>query len=169
MRALAATLLFGLGLALVGCFGGGGESGDEVAAAPTETTVAPVSGGSTAPTATPVATSTPDPALPATATAEPDPPELAPTAACTNATGRASAIGGLAVGVAAYADDRANLRADHSIDAARVAQIQGGSDALRAVTLLEGPWCGESYTWWLVRAEQAVLSQDDGSTSDGSR
>jgi hypothetical protein len=90
-------------------------------------------------------------------------------AACTNDPDRTSVIRDLLVGGEAFADELANIRGDHAIDASRVAQVQGSAVEFSAVQLIDGPWCNEDFTWWLVEVEQAVLPGDDGAFDGSSR
>jgi hypothetical protein len=153
-----ATLLF------TACFG---DSGGVLEATLTVTSTPTV-----AATSTTVATSTPTPVATATPEATPTPSSTASAetgAACINDPDRSSTIPDLLVGGEAFADDLANIRDDHAIDASRVAQVQGSAVEFSSVQLVDGPWCNEGFTWWLVEAEQAVLPGADGAFDGGSR
>jgi hypothetical protein len=154
---------------LVACFGGDGDDADTTPS-PTPSAVAtPTAETSPSATATPtptVATATPTSEATATPSAT---PTASGSAVCVNDPTRSATVVGLAVGGSAFADDLANIRDDHAIDAPRVAQVQGETAALTAVSILDGPWCNEEYTWWRIEAEQAVLAGDDGSLEGGTR
>jgi len=151
---------------LVGaCFGGGG---DDDAAPPTDDpSVTPT--GTLTPTSTtvptPTATAAVTPTTTASETATPT-PTSAPgaSAVCVNDPERSAAVEGLRVGADAYADDLANIRGDHDIEATRLAQVQGGSGVVR---VLEGPWCNVEYTWWRIEADDVVLADDTGAVEAG--
>lgn len=151
-------------LLLAACFGDTGSVVDATLTLTPSPTVAATSTAVVTFTPTPVATATPE------ATPTPSPTASAETgAACINDPDRSSAIVGLLVGREAFADDLANIRDDHAIDASRVAQVQGSAVEFSAVRLVDGPWCNEEFTWWRVETEQAVLPGGEGAFDGSSR
>jgi uncharacterized membrane protein len=105
-----------------------------------------------------VATPTPTPTIAAeTVTATPTAVPSPAAAPCTGGASGSSKVPGLAVGAFALADVRANIRSDPSTDASRVGQIQGTTDSARTVQIVAGPWCGDTFTWWRVEAQDAAL------------
>ncbi len=73
----------------------------------------------------------------------------------------------LAAGQTAFAQDRANLRGDHSLLATRVGQIRGTSEDHAEVRILDGPWCGPDFVWWLVESHRAAVADTAGQIDDG--
>ena len=73
----------------------------------------------------------------------------------------------LAAGQTAFAQDRANLRGDRSRLATRVGQIRGTSADNAEVRILDGPWCGPDFVWWLVESRQAAVANIAGQIDDG--
>ncbi len=84
-------------------------------------------------------------------------------ATCANDPSRESAVPGLIAGRPAWADDRANIRVDHSATARRTGQIRGVSPDDRQVLVLDGPWCTEDFIWWHVESQAAALADGSGS------
>ncbi len=160
MRAACAVLTTAM-LLLGACFGGGGDDADRVDGTETPTATAELTPTAT-PTLAPTASATPTLTVTVTPSATPD--EAAEVSVCINDPNRGSAIDGLEVGAQVFADELANVREDHSIDAARVAQVRGSTLAAQVV---DGPWCNETFTWWLVEAEGVSLADDAGAI-DGS-
>lgn len=164
MRAVL-PVIFACSLLASACFGGaGGDDADPPIDDPSVTPTGTLTPTSTStPSATATSTPTPTPTTTPSATATPT-PAAGSTAICLNDADRNAEVEGLQVGADAYADDLANIRSDHSIDATRLAQVQGGSSLVR---VLEGPWCNAEFTWWRVEADEAVLADDAGAIEGG--
>ena len=161
----ALPIIVACSLLLGACLGGGGDDDtappvDDPSATPTST-LTPTSTTTPAPTltSTPAVTPTATPSETASPT-----PAAGATAICVNDPGRSASVEGLQVGTDAYADDLANIRSDHDIEATRLGQVQGGSSAVR---VLEGPWCNAGFTWWRVEVDEVVLADDAGAVEGG--
>ena len=72
----------------------------------------------------------------------------------------------LAAGQSAFAQNRANLRGDHSLLATRVGQIRGSAADTAEVRILDGPWCGPDFVWWLVESRDAAVADAAGGIPD---
>ena len=164
MRAALLLVSFAT-LPLAACFGDeGGVVDATLTVTPSPTIAAASTAAATTTPQTPTATTTPEPTTTPSAT-----PPIEGGAVCVNDPDRSSTVPGLLVDGEAFADDLANIRDDHAIDATRVAQVQGSTVEFSAVQLIDGPWCNEGFTWWRVEAEQAALPGDDGALDGSSR
>jgi hypothetical protein len=165
MRAML-PIIVACSLVAGACFGGGGDEEtppvDDPSATPSGTQTPTPTTLTPSPSATPSATLSPTPTASPSATATPEPTDSA--SVCMNDPDDSAAIVGLRTGATAYADELANIRGDHSIDATRVAQVRIAGSQVRVV---DGPWCNAEFTWWRVEAEAVVLADDAGDIEGG--